>query len=79
MHADSRLLAEAFRCGGDAYVLKQSAGEELIFAIRQVLDGNKFISPAIATEGNQNRQLAKPHLSKNESDSTPARSLEASQ
>jgi DNA-binding NarL/FixJ family response regulator len=54
MHADSRLLAEAFRCGGDAYVLKQSAGEELIFAIRQVLDGNKFISPAIATEGNQN-------------------------
>ena len=53
MHADSRLLAEAFRCGGDAYVLKQSAGEELIFAIRQVIDGNKFISPAIATEGNQ--------------------------
>jgi len=53
MHADSRLLAEAFRCGGDAYVLKQSAGEELVFAIRQVIDGNKFISPAIATEGNQ--------------------------
>ena len=30
MHADDRLLAEAFRCGGAAYVLKQSAGEDLI-------------------------------------------------
>jgi DNA-binding NarL/FixJ family response regulator len=50
MHADDRLLAEAFRCGGSGYVLKQSAGEELIFAIRQVLAGHKFVTPMIATE-----------------------------
>src|SRR5688572_4815039 len=37
MHADDRLLAEAFRCGGSGYVLKQSAGEELIEGIHQVL------------------------------------------
>ena len=50
MHADDRLLAEAFRCGGSGYVLKQSAGEDLIFAIRQVLDGNLYITPLIASE-----------------------------
>ena len=50
MHADDRLLAEAFRCGGSGYVLKQSAGEELIAGIRQVLGGRKYVTPLIATE-----------------------------
>jgi DNA-binding NarL/FixJ family response regulator len=50
MHADDRLLAEAFRCGGSGYVLKQSAGEELILAIKQVLAGQKYVTPLIATE-----------------------------
>ncbi len=50
MHADDRLLAEAFRCGGSGYVLKQSAGEELIAGIRQVLAGQKYVTPLIATE-----------------------------
>jgi len=50
MHADDRLLAEAFRCGGAAYVLKQSAGEDLIHAIKQVLAGQKYVTPLIASE-----------------------------
>lgn len=50
MHADDRLLAEAFRCGGSGYVLKQSAGEELILAIRQVLAGHKYVTPLLAKE-----------------------------
>ena len=50
MHADDRLLAEAFKCGGSGYVLKQSAGEELIAGIRQVLAGNKYVTPLIASE-----------------------------
>ena len=50
MHADDRLLAEAFRCGGSGYVLKQSAGDELISAIKQVLAGEKYVTPLIATE-----------------------------
>jgi len=54
MHADDRLLAEAFRCGGVAYVLKQSAGEDLIDAIRQVLAGQKYVTPLIASEWVQN-------------------------
>lgn len=54
MHADDRLLAEAFRSGGSGYVLKQSAGEELILAIKQVLAGQKYVTPLIATEWVQN-------------------------
>jgi len=50
MHADDRLLAEAFRCGGSGYVLKQSAGEELIAGIGKVLAGQKYVTPLIATE-----------------------------
>src|SRR6267142_285581 len=50
MHADDRLLAEAFAIGGSGYVLKQSAGEELIAGIRQVLAGRKYVTPLIATE-----------------------------
>jgi len=50
MHADDRLLAEAFRCGGSGYVLKQSAGEELILAIKQVLAGHKYVTPLLAKE-----------------------------
>ena len=50
MHADERLMAEAFRCGGNGYVLKQSAGEELISAIRQVLAGQQYVTPLVAAE-----------------------------
>src|SRR5882762_2007180 len=54
MHADDRLLAEAFRCGGAGYVLKQSAGEELVSCIRQVLKGHKYVTPNFATERTKN-------------------------
>ena len=50
MHADDRLLSEAFRCGGSGYVLKQSAGEELVAGIRQVLAGHRYVTPLIASE-----------------------------
>lgn len=50
MHADTRLLREAFQCGGVGYVLKQSAGEELLFALREVMAGHNYISPSIEKE-----------------------------
>jgi len=50
MYADYRLLVEAFRCGGTGYVLKQSAGDELVTAIRQVLEGQKYVTSQIAEE-----------------------------
>jgi DNA-binding NarL/FixJ family response regulator len=50
MHADARLLSEALRCGGAGYVLKQSAGEDLISAIRVVMSGQTYITPSIEEE-----------------------------
>jgi DNA-binding NarL/FixJ family response regulator len=50
MHADVHLATEAVRAGATGYVLKQSAGEELITAIREVLKGRTYITPLIATD-----------------------------
>jgi DNA-binding NarL/FixJ family response regulator len=47
MHGDDGLVAEAFRCGASGYVLKQSAGEELISAIRRVLTGDDYLTPLV--------------------------------
>src|SRR5262245_10219225 len=44
MHDDATLVAEAFRCGASGYILKQAAGEELVNAIREVADGNNYLS-----------------------------------
>lgn len=48
MHGDDGLAAEAFRCGASGYVLKQSAGEELITAINQVFNGDDYLTPLVA-------------------------------
>ena len=48
MHPDAGLVAEAFRCGGSGYVLKQAAGEELISAIKEVLAGREYLTPLAA-------------------------------
>ena len=64
MHADDRLLAEAFRCGGVGYVLKQSAGEDLIHAIKQALAGHKYVTPLIASEWVQDLAKQVDHTQK---------------
>jgi DNA-binding NarL/FixJ family response regulator len=48
MHADRRLLEVAMETGFRGYVLKMYAAEELIFAIKEVLDGRIFVSPSLA-------------------------------
>ena len=50
MHADAELAAEAFRSGAAGYVLKNSAGEELIAAIQEVLQGRTYLTPLISNE-----------------------------
>lgn len=50
MHDDATLVTEAFRCGGSGYVLKQSAGEELVNAIREVAQGNNYLTPLITSK-----------------------------
>jgi DNA-binding NarL/FixJ family response regulator len=49
MHDDETLVAEAFRCGGSGYVLKQAAGEELVTAIREVAQGNNYLTPMVTS------------------------------
>jgi DNA-binding NarL/FixJ family response regulator len=48
MHADPSLAWEAMQAGAEGYVLKDSAGEELVMAITQVLRGNIYLSSRIA-------------------------------
>jgi DNA-binding NarL/FixJ family response regulator len=50
MHADPRLAAEAVRAGATGYVLKHSAGQELLHAVREVSCGRVYITPLIAHE-----------------------------
>ena len=50
MHADAQLATEAFRAGASGYVLKQSAGEELIAAIQEALKGRTYLTPLITKD-----------------------------
>jgi DNA-binding NarL/FixJ family response regulator len=50
MNLGAEVAAEAFRRGASAYVLKQSAAEELVIAIRKVMQGASYLSPLIARE-----------------------------
>ncbi len=50
MNLGADVAAEAFRRGATGYVLKQSAAEELVVAIRKVIQGASYLSPLIARE-----------------------------
>lgn len=50
MNLGADVAAEAFRRGASGYVLKQSAAEELVTALRKVLHGESYLSPLIARE-----------------------------
>jgi DNA-binding NarL/FixJ family response regulator len=50
MNLVPEVAAEAFRRGAAAYVLKHSAAEELVTAIRKVMRGESYLSPLIARE-----------------------------
>jgi two-component system, NarL family, response regulator NreC len=48
MYSDERYVLRAVKAGARGYVLKNSAGEELIQAIYAVQKGTAFFSPAVA-------------------------------
>ena len=48
MYADEPYIVEAFRNGAAGYVPKDSTGSELLQAIRSVMAGNRYLSPAIS-------------------------------
>jgi DNA-binding NarL/FixJ family response regulator len=46
----AEVAAEAFRRGASAYVPKQSAGDELLLAVRKIRQGASYLSPLIVKE-----------------------------
>jgi len=50
MNLDPHVAAEAFRRGASAYVVKNSAAEELLTAIRQAIKGQSYLSPLITED-----------------------------
>jgi DNA-binding NarL/FixJ family response regulator len=48
MHMDLQLVAEAFRAGASGYLVKSSAGEELIAAIHKVVKGGIATSAVLS-------------------------------
>lgn len=50
MHADASYANRAFEVGGQGFVLKHSAPEELVTAIREVMAGRTYVTPMIAGE-----------------------------
>jgi two-component system invasion response regulator UvrY len=48
MHGDDEYAVRAVRSGASAYVTKESAPEELITALRKVMSGGRYMTPALA-------------------------------
>ena len=44
-HSEAFLAAKAIRAGAAGFILKQAAGDELVDAIREALNGRVFVSP----------------------------------
>ena len=50
MHADPIYAREAFQVGASGFLLKRSAASELMLAIRAVMKGQFYVTPAIAKD-----------------------------
>jgi DNA-binding NarL/FixJ family response regulator len=48
IHESDQYVLEAFEAGADGYCIKDASRDELMVAIRSVLEGKKYISPGIA-------------------------------
>lgn len=48
MHSDKKFVTEMLKAGASGYLLKNCAFEELATAIRTVMDGKTYLSPAMA-------------------------------
>ncbi len=73
-HAEGSYVQRLLSAGASGYVLKQSAAEELVRAIRRVAAGQKYLDPAITdkaigfTTGNRWVAGSAGHLSRREED-----------
>jgi DNA-binding NarL/FixJ family response regulator len=70
MHSNKRYVTELLNAGGNGYLLKDCAAEELVLAIRTIVGGEIYLSPPIAsmivekyvrTSGSQNGEYQVTH------------------
>jgi len=64
MNHDVEIAAEAFRRGASGYLLKTCAAAEMVIAVRDVLRGKSYISPALSRDTinflrRQNKELVR--------------------
>jgi len=64
MHHDANLAAIAMRGGASGFLLKESAGEELLAAMRQALQGRMYLTPALT-------RAVMEHMARSEDASDP--------
>ncbi|HET6266988.1 MAG TPA: response regulator transcription factor [Acidobacteriota bacterium] len=48
MHPEDRFAVRALKAGASGYLTKESAAQELIKAIRHIVQGRKYVSPTLA-------------------------------
>ncbi len=48
MHPEEQFAVRALRAGASGYLTKESAGDELVLAIRKALNGERYISASLA-------------------------------
>ncbi len=48
MHANEAYVLEALRNGASAYVLKDSRADDLVYAVREVTEGRRYLSPPLS-------------------------------
>ena len=50
MHQDPDLATDAIRGGASGFLLKESAGDELLAAVRYALEGKVYMSPSVTRD-----------------------------
>src|ERR1043166_2249643 len=48
MHEEPAYASRALRAGAKGYIVKQDAVENIVAALKEVLEGNRYVSPSIA-------------------------------
>lgn len=80
MHADTRHIARALQAGAHGYLIKESAGREVVKAVREVNAGHRYLSTTVSDSVIDDyvlQQRIKAH--KNPLDSLSAREREVMQ
>jgi DNA-binding NarL/FixJ family response regulator len=66
MYDDEQFVAQALRDGAYGYILKQAMDDELFGALDRIVQGKKYVSPAIDLERVEHRQLERIDLTDRE-------------